>query len=391
MKKILFIVTILTFAGVAPAQDISSILGSVEKNNKELQTLAKANEAQRLETSTLNNLEDPSVEYSPFFSKTMNGVASSELVVKQGFDFPTLYAARNKYGKTLNEVASLRYQTARRDVLLEAEQLCLDVVLLNQERKIIERRCKNANDMLAAYEKRLEEGDANILELNKVKMERMNMQTEAVENETARRAAAERLRALNGNKPMAVETLNDYPSDLLTGDYDRLYERALKAELMLRTAEADVKSAAQNVKLNKQNAIPRLELGYRRNTEGTNASNGFLVGASFPLFSGRNKLKSARVRLEESEFQLDNTRLQTESRLRSLIDQLKQTRMAADVYDTSLLYASLDLLRKAVDGGQISVVDYYVEENAIFRNLQTHLQLVNKAYKIIADITRNEL
>ena len=38
--------------------------------------------------------EELSVEYSPFFAKGIDGMASSELVVTQGFDFPTLHAAR---------------------------------------------------------------------------------------------------------------------------------------------------------------------------------------------------------------------------------------------------------------------------------------------------------
>lgn len=391
MKKILFVISMFSLVRGAQAQDIAEILSGVEQNNKELQVLRKSVEAQKLEISMQNNLEDPSIEYSPFFSKTMNGVASSELVVKQGFDFPTLYAARSKYGKSQNDVASLQFQSSRRDVLLKAKQLCLDLVLLNQERRIIELRRKNAEEMLAAYEKRLEEGDANIIELNKVKMERMNMETEVVANETAQRDVLENLSALNGNEPIDIDALSDYPADGADGDYNQLYERALASELTLRTAQADVRMSRQNVKLNKNNWLPKMELGYRRNTEGTNASNGFLVGASFPLFSNRNKLKSARVRLEESELQYDNARLQTESRLRSLIDQLKQTRKAAAVYDTDFLYGSLDLLRKAVDGGQMSVVEYYVEVDAIFKNLQTFLRLENKAHKLVADITRNDL
>lgn len=391
MKKIFFVVAMLSVVYDMAAQNIAGILRNVEQNNKELQALKKDTEAQKLEIATQNNLEDPSIEYSPFYAKGISGVASSEMVVKQGFDFPTLYAARSKFGKSRKSVADLQYLTARRDILLSAKQLCLDLILLYQERMMIDVRRKNAEEMLVAFEKKLEEGDANILEVNKVKMERMNMETEVAQNDAEHRTVLETLLALNGNMPLDFDASDGYPENNFSNDYEGLYERALASELMLRSAKAEIQASRQNVNVNRQNWMPKLEFGYRRNTERSDASNGFMVGASFPLFSNRNKLKMAKVRLEESELQFDNARFQMESRLRSLINELKQTRKAAGVYDTELLYGTLGLLRKAVDGGEITVIEYYVEVDEIFKNLQTHLQLVNKSQKLFADITRNEL
>ena len=145
------------------------------------------------------------------------------------------------------------------------------------------------------------------------------------------------------------------------------------------------------MKVNRQNWLPKLEVGYRRNTDGSDASNGFMVGASFPLFSGRNRLKSAKARLQESELQLDNVRVRTENNVRSQVNEMKQLRHAADTYDTALLYSTLDLLRKAVEGGELSLIEYYVEADAIYRNLQTQMQLENKYQKVWAELTKGDL
>lgn len=40
-------------------------------------------------------------------------MASSELVVTQGFDFPTLYGARRKANRLQGEVKEMEYLTAR--------------------------------------------------------------------------------------------------------------------------------------------------------------------------------------------------------------------------------------------------------------------------------------
>lgn len=346
--------------------------------------------AQALDIDAQNNLSDPSIEYSPFFAKGVSGVASSELVVKQGFDFPTLYAARSKSGKLQKDVVNLDYLASRCNILLSAKQLCLDLILLNQEHELLEKRRKNAEELLAMYETRMKNGDATILELNKVKMDRMNVQTEVTQNETAHQTALQSLLALNGNMPLEFDQ-KDYPASQDVVDYEALYDKAVASELTLRSARADVLASEQNVKVNKQNWLPKFEVGYRRNTDGSDASNGFMVGASFPLFSGRNKLKSAKAKLQESTLQLDNVKVQTENNVRSKVNEMKQLRKAADTYDTALLNSTLDLLRKAVEGGELSIIEYYVEADAIYKNLQTQMQLENQYQKAYAELTKGEL
>lgn len=402
MKKAILSITAAILPLTAAAQDITGILQSIERNNKELQAAKKSGEAQMLELKEQNTLDDTSIEYSPFFKSGASGVASSELVVKQGFDFPTLYASRSKAEKRQQAVTDLKWFTVRRDVLATAKALCLDLILINQERALLDKRRDNAARLLSMAEKRLSHGDGTILDVNKVKMERMNIETEVLANTAARNTALEALRAINGNIPLAVD-MTEYPSTAASQpssaashpssviDYQTLLNNAIAAELTLRTADAEVAASQQDVKVNRMGLLPKLEIGYRRNTDGSEASNGFMVGASLPLFSGKSKIKTAKARLEETTLNLDNTRIQTESRIRSLISELQQTRTAADVYDTALLHTTLDLLYKAVEGGEITIMEYYVEADAIYKNLQAHLQLENQCQKILAEITKNEL
>ena len=78
-QTIIILLALLAFpaAGVG-AQGIGDVLRSIEQNNKELQALRKDNEAATAEIKSQNNLEDPSVEYSPFFRRGARGVASSD-------------------------------------------------------------------------------------------------------------------------------------------------------------------------------------------------------------------------------------------------------------------------------------------------------------------------
>ena len=69
-------------------QSIDEVLQSVSVNNPELQSLVKDTEAAQLQLKTENMLEDPTVEYSSFYSRNVTGQSGSELVVSPGVRLP---------------------------------------------------------------------------------------------------------------------------------------------------------------------------------------------------------------------------------------------------------------------------------------------------------------
>lgn len=389
MKFNLFIAAFL-FSGAVQAQSIDEILRSIEQNSPELKSQQQATHAAQMEVQTLNNLEDPSVEYSPFFAKGVEGVASSELVVKQGFDFPTLYAARKKQGKLQQEVLNRRNEMNRREVLLRAKTLCLDLIRLNQEQELLEQRKKNAEELLALFNERLEKGDANILEVNKIKMERMNVQTEVAQNAAAHRNALQQLLAMNGNLPLEF-ACSSYPVLTPVTSYSALYDEVMTTDATLLEADATARAADKELSVNRQNWLPKLEVAYRRNTSLEEKSNGFLVGGSIPLFSKRKRTQIARAQAISAQLQRDDVRLKTEANIQSQFNEIQQLNEAMQAYDIPLMHQTLDLLKQAVTAGQLSIIDYYVEAEGVYRNLQAYMEIENQYQKLMATVYKNRL
>lgn len=389
MKKI--ILAAMAFAAVvsAKAQDINAVLKSVEQNNMELKALLKGNEAADIENKSQNTLEDLSIEYSPFFQSETSGIASSELVITQGFDFPTLYGARKKAGQLQRNVLDMQYQTARRDILVNAKKLCLDIINYNKQKQLLQERRKNAEELLAMFELKFKNGDATSLELNKIKLDRMNLETELVQADTKHANAMQQLQALNGGLPIEVN-MTEYPQ-APADDEVTMYEKAVATDWTVRTAQASVLAAEQDVKVNKQSWIPKFEIGYRRNTEGDNASNGFLIGGSIPLFSSKNKVKIAKARQTEAVMQHANARINAENSARTMINQMKQLKASADAYDVPLMRQTLKLLRTAVENGEISVTEYYVEADNIYKNMITYMDIERQYQDALTEIYKNEL
>lgn len=384
MKKIILAAMAFTAVVSAKAQDINSVLKSVEQNNMELKALLKGNEAADIENKSQNTLEDLSIEYSPFFQSETSGIASSELVITQGFDFPTLYGARKKAGQLQRNVLDMQYQTARRDILVNAKKLCLDIINYNKQKQLLQERRKNADELLAMFELKFKNGDATSLELNKIKLDRMNLETELVQADTKHANAMQQLQALNGGLPIEVN-MTEYPQ-APADDEVTMYEKAVATDWTVRTAQASVLAAEQDVKVNKQSWIPKFEIGYRRNTEGDNASNGFLIGGSIPLFSSKNKVKIAKARQTEAVMQHANARINAENSARTMINQMKQLKASADAYDVPLMRQTLKLLRTAVENGEISVTEYYVEADNIYKNMITYMDIERQYQDALTEI-----
>lgn len=373
------------------AQSVGNILREVERNNRELSAQRKNDEASKIGIKAENAAEDPSVEYISLYNKEVEGQSASELIVSQGFDFPTLYGARHREGLERKEAINHRYEALRRKILLDAKMLCLDLIHFNRVSDLLDARSKNADKLLKIYEERLQAGDVTLVEVNKIKMERMSIQTEVLKNNAAHRTALQALLALNGNMPLEFDE-KEYPAAVVTKDVNALFDEIVGGEAEIHAADAELRAAEQAVKVNRQRWLPHLEVGYRRNTTADGPKeHGFIVGGSLPLFSNRKQVKMARLQSEEARMTLDDVRLKTEAEAHGRINEMQQLRKAMDIYDMNLMQQTLELLKEGVEKGEISTVDYFTEANGIYQNMQVYMELENNYHKTVATLYRNRL
>lgn len=391
MKRYL-IATIVAFStySIAFADNIGDVLKQVASNNLTLKALAHDNQADVLDIKASNSIGGPSVEYSPFFTKGYSGVAESELVVSQEIDFPTKYAARNKQAKMQNIVGEQLLIKQRRDILLQAQLLCIDLIRLNQTLSMLHERLANSETLLQMYQKRMDAGDANALELNKVKLDCMEVRTLVNEAQGERTSLLQQLRQLNGGKPIDVidTVLPEYPQITNFESYRAL---ALASDADVAVAQTALRAADMNLKLQKNEWLPNISFGYRRNTEQGEGINGFLVGVSFPLYSNSNNVKAARQRRESAELQVMQAQNEAEASMRTNYEQLQGLQQVIDHSDVKLLQESLTLFAKALQQGEITALVYYVEINSIYEKLQRHIDLHCQSVKLLAELHKAEL
>lgn len=388
--SIIILLSLLTLS--ARSQNgISRVLQSVEQNNIELKANNQLTVAQKLDARTGNSLPDPSVQYEYMFGSPEEIGKTGELTVSQSFDFPTVYANKAKIAQLKSTSYDKQNAQFRQQLLLQVKELCLDLVSLNQQKELLNKRESNARNLHQNYARRLETGDATILEVNKVELELLNVKTEARMNEANRQAKLRELTALNGDVPVEFTDTAYEPTQALP-TFDQLKASVLASSLQLRTLESEQEIAQKNISLSKSMWLPKFELGYRRNTGKGEQFNGFLAGISIPLWENKNKVKQAKAQSLYTRMQYESTSLQTVSSLHGMYNQLTALDASMKEYNNVMnLQENISLLDKALAAGQISTIDYFVEITTINQSLQNYIQLENQYQKLLAQIYKFKL
>ena len=384
MKSYIIVAALSVLTGGLSAQtSIEDVLRSVEANNKDLQANSQLVRSQKLEAKLDNNLPDPSVSYSHFWGNKEGMGFTGEFVASQSFDFPSVYVRKHKLTKAKSAGLDRQGMAFRQQILLQVKEVCLDLVLLNQQKNLLDTRLRNAEQLSAFYATRLEKGNANILETNKIDLELLNARTEARMNETSRIAKLQELATLNGG--IAIEftdTVYALP-DREVLSFDELRTEAMQSDPQLQTLRSDQTTALRQVSVNKAKGLP---------ASGGERFNGFLVGITIPLFSNRNNVKQAKAQARYTEMQLESASFTVENGLRQLYDQSVSLKKSIDEYkDVLKRQNSLVLLNKAIQAGQIPMIEYFVDVTTYYQSVQNYLQLQNQYQKVMAQLYKYRL
>ena len=393
MRRFIFTIICVVSVWTVSAQNrLDEDLRNVEVNNKELQANRQFVTAQKLESKILNNLPDPSVTYSHLYGNKEGMGFTGEFIASQAFDFPTLYVQRNKLSKIKGESWDRQSDEFRQQILLQAKEICLDLVLLNQQKSLLEIRRQNAEQLSALYEQRLRNGDANILETNKIHLELLNVRNEARMNEASRVAKLQELAILNGGVDIQFDD-TVYMQLEVPSSFVDLKQEVMSSDRRLLALQSEKEAAQRQIKVNRTKGLPSFNLGYRMNpSSGGNRYNGFLVGISIPIFSNRNNVKQAKAQSLYADLQLDNAETTVERDLLQLYNQAMALKTAIDEYSQVLKSQNnLALLNKAIQAGQISMIEYFVDVTTLYDSMQNHMRLQNEYQKVMAQLYKFKL
>ena len=186
--------------------------------------------------------------------------------------------------------------------------------------------------------------------------------------------------------------MTEYPVAPLPKNFKQVCDELLAADASLQSLNGESAVARKQISASKQGWLPKLELGYRRNTESGHPLNGLVVGFSFPIFENRNKVKIAKAQAMNIDYQKESAAVLANSTLWQLYEEAQSLHASIEEYErTFQQQQDLSLLKQALIGGQISMIEYFVEVSVVYQSKTNLLQLENQYQKAMARMYKSKL
>lgn len=392
MKTIIITLLILFMCVTLNAQtSINSVLASIEEHNTTLKSLRESAEAQKLENRTDIYLENPEVGFNYLWGNPSDIGKRTDISVMQSFDMATITGAKRKVADRQNVLVDWQYKADRMNILLEAKQYCIDLIYYNALKKELNLRLQHAETIAAGYEGRLNSGDVSRLEYNKVQLNLSTVQGEISRIDVERNALLEQLKRLNGGTDILLED-DRYDEVLLPPYFDDWFEQAAKKNPILAYARQEIEVSKQQVSLNKMKGLPTLSAGYMSEKLVGEHFQGLSVGISIPLWENKNRVKQAKASVRAAESRETDSRLQFYNQLQILYNRTAGLKAASEKYRQSLITANnTELLKKALDAGEISLLEYMVEMRLYYETINQALETERDYHKAFAELSAIEL
>lgn len=342
------------------------IADAVVESNPALKAEEALASAEIEELRAENVLENPELEFEHLWSGTAEN--KWNIGITQSLPWPGTFGARSSAASALAEAKAQSAMQSRRDLRLKTLQLLADIVGANRRVALLTEIRDNNAELRKHYEKAWQMGETTILDLNKIKIEEINSEGELAAAQTDREALLAELGSLAPDADVAAKSgdLTDYPAVTLSPL--EAYLSGVESSPELASMRALSAAEERNEAVAKALRLPGISLGYRHAYEEMSHFNGFSVGVTLPVYSRKHSLAAVRSRRMAAEFSSESLRMQLEQTVR--VDFAGATTLRSQI----ALYApvvenvnNLALLRKALDGGQLSLLDYLQEVSYFLR------------------------
>lgn len=369
-------------------ESISSILLAIEANNPTLLSLQSHLEFEKAEARAGNYLENPTVEFGRFPSVGGTGV-KTVYGVSQGFDFPTAYAKRKNLATQTAKGAELAYRLARCEILLEAKQLIVEKAVATKMFAEAQKRSDLAKAIEQIIERKVAAGLVGVLDLNNVRMRTAEASQRLNELDARIKVLNYKLLAMNGMKPIDS---NGVLFSISLPSKDSLFSAYKQKDLRFGLAQAQVDMARANLAAVRHEALPKFEIGFESEQASDEHFRGVKAGVTIPLWADTGKKRAARAKFSAANAAYADAvfRLSAEFEYKYMETVSLKERYRASVQALED-YQNNDLLRKAVELGEISVVDFYAEVSILYDFTDQMLELELELAKAVAELMSFEL
>ena len=400
MKRIR-IITIFMCAGfsIQAQNGYDAVLQQIEENNTTLAALRQQVEAQKLDYPEGLYPANPEVEFNYLWSNPSALGKRIDVSVRQTFDFPTAYAHRSKIADLQKASVDISYKAERLNVLLSAKQACIELAYQNALFREYAARLKNAERIAEVYKIKLDKGEVNILEHNKAQLNLTSARAEVAKIEAECAALLSELKLLNGGKELSIAfgegfaVLNSqFSISTLPANFEEWYASAENKNPVLQYVRTQIEIEQRNIQLRRAMGLPKFSAGFMSEKIVGEHFQGVTVGMSIPLWENKDRVKQAQAQALAAEAMYEDSKIQFYNRLQTLYAKAVALQQNAQTVRQSLGdYNNEELLKKALDAGEISLLNYLFEIEYYYNAMNMALETERDSEMATAELSAVEM
>ncbi len=389
MKNIIIaIICIVSFnISISAQNNIDSVLSEIERNNTTLSALRQKAEANKLGNKTGIYLQNPEVEFNYLWGNDVVG-NRTDFSIKQTFDFPTAYKYKNQISNIKNEQVELEYQKQRKELLLESRLICYDLIYMNALQVELSKRLSHTEKIAVSYKAKLDAGETNILEYNKAQLNLLNLSKELESLNIEKEALQGELTRLNGGTPVML-SVSEFQVSKIPLDFEQWYVQAEQSNPLFNWLKKEIELSQKQISLNKTMSLPKLQAGYMSESVIGQDFKGVTVGLSIPLWENKNTVKYSKANTLAMKNAAHDNKVQLYNHLKVLHAKAIGLQKNVSDYKKNLkLFNNSELVAKALDKGEISLIEYILELSIYYESVNNLLQSELEMNKTVAELNK---
>lgn len=391
MKKIIYIILLSALFSLAgKAQNFDNILQSIEENNTALKAYREQAKASKIGNKTGINMANPEVEFAYLWGSPNAASHRTNLDISQSFDFPTAYRYKSQLAEGKNKQLDLVYDRQRRDILQQARLLCVELAYQSKVNEQLTGRLKYAKELAEAYQKSFDQGNIDILERNKTKLNYLNEEKALQINNVEINTLVMELQRLNGGLAFPANP-DDFPAYALPKDYQEWFERVKENNPLLQMGEQEIALSRKQEQLTRALNLPKFTAGYTSERIPGETLQGFSIGMSIPLWEGKNTVKHQKAQTVALQMQHQDSKLQFQNALKNQYDKaVKLSALLGEYKEALEVTNNRELLKKALDKGQLSLINYLLELSVYYETIDKYLETERDYQLAVAELQQWE-
>lgn len=385
MNKILLSLAIVSLSLNASSQNINEFLYKVMENHPGIIAGQELLGSEEADSKTGYTPKDPSVQagYFPGIPETTGDKTTWS--VNQSLDFPTHYRNIKRLKRKNYEQARMEYRYTVMALLEDARASAIEMTALQRHIETTSERVKQLQAREEAYNIMLGEGEITIIEYNKARMSLAHHEAILVEYYADMESVRAYLNMISGNNTAMIETAA-YPLFEEPEPEDLLAEKK-EIHPAFSLPEKNIEIAESTINVIRSDKLPELTIGYASEIVAASRFTGPTMGLSMPLWENRGKLEAAKAKKSHYQAEYKNRITIIENEFKTRYNKFLSVRSGLERLRSALPDKQVKiLLNKALEEGEISVVEYFNELSEYYTTEDRVIELEKDYYLLLSEL-----